>query len=413
MSDGSLTSRKIVLAVTGSIALYKAVLLLRRLTEEGAEIRVVMTSSARQFMTPLTFEVLSRTPVLTDVWRTEGGHMAHLTLTSWADLILVAPATAHVLSKMAHGLADDLLSCLLLASERPVLVAPAMDEGMWRNPATQENLSLLRRRGVQVIEPERGPLASGRIGEGRLATEDAILTAVRAALSPKKDLQGEVVVVTAGPTREFLDPVRFLSNRSSGRMGYALAESARDRGARVILITGPTSLARPHGLDVVDVVTTEEMKKAVESFFKDSTVLLMAAAVNDFQPARRSPQKIKRVTGREKVRPRRRWTVEFVSTEDILKERGAAKGGRVVVGFAAETEDVKKNAFLKLREKNLDLIVANDVTLEGAGFDSETNIVQIFDRAGRGEKLPRMSKRAVSEHILDRVVAIRRRAKSP
>lgn len=407
MTDiGRYAGKTILLGVTGSIAAYKAVSLARRLRAEGAAVNVVMTRTAQRFVGPATFEILTGRPVGTDLFAvapppTRMG-MAHLTLAESADLIVIAPASAHCLAKLAHGLADDLLSTLILAATCPVVAAPAMDGGMWDHPAVRDNVVTLRRRGITVLEPETGLLASGATGQGRLPGEDAILAAMTRAFVAHKDFQGRRVLVTAGPTQEALDPVRFLSNRSSGKMGWALAEAARNRGAQVTLVAGPTALIPPPGVTFVPVVASEEMRKAIASRFPDTDVLIMAAAVADFRPSRAASGKIPKgdagsVGG---------LTVVLEPTPDILLDLTARRSGQVVVGFAAETEDAVERARRKLTAKALDLIVANDVTQPGAGFGTDTNQVTFLDRTGRCEALPLMSKYQVANRILDAVLAL-------
>jgi len=396
-----LTGREIVLGVTGSIACYKAVELLRELIRREASVTVVMTEGARQFITPLTFATLSKRPVLTDLFTLDyGSRIAHVSTAEGADLLLVAPATADILGKFASGLADDLLTNLFLAAHVPVLIAPAMDRQMWQHPAVQENVRRLKERGVRFVGPEVGELASGLYGPGRLAEVSEIVLAVEALLSPQ-DLSGEVVLVTAGPTQEPLDPIRYVSNRSSGRMGYAIAEAALARGAKVILVSGPTALKPPSQVETIFVQTAGEMREAVFKSFPETTIVIKAAAVADYRPARMLPSKLKKTGGA--------FSLEFVPTPDILEELGERKEGRILVGFAAETENVIERAKEKLLKKNLDLIVANDVTKEGAGFGSETNLVTILDREGTVEELPLLSKAEVAHRILDRVVALLRK----
>jgi phosphopantothenoylcysteine decarboxylase/phosphopantothenate--cysteine ligase len=393
---GRFRETTIVLGVTGSIAAYKAVSLARRLMAEGATVQVVMTRTAQRFVGPLTFEALTGRPVFTDLFESS---MPHLALGESADLIAIAPASAHCVAKLAHGFADDLLSALTLAAECPVVVAPAMDGGMWTHPAVRDNVRTLRQRGVTVLEPAVGPLASGRVGKGRLPEEEAILAAISGALHPIKDFQGRRVLITAGPTREALDPVRFISNRSSGKMGWALAEAARDRGAEVVLVAGPTSLPPVSHVSVVPVVTSEEMRKEVITRFTDADVLIMAAAVADFRPAK--PDRGKMPKGRG---PR---VLTLEPTQDILMDLPARRAGQCVVGFAAETGDLIARAQAKLRGKALDLIVANDVTEPGAGFDTDTNRATLLDRAGRCDALPLMSKLDLAHRILDAVLELR------
>ncbi len=400
-----LTGKTIVLGVTGSIAAYKAALLARRLMTEGATVRVVMTHTAQRFVGAVTFEALTGRPVSTDLFPSSvaevgvggGGVMPHLALVDGADLITIAPASAHCVAKLAHGLADDLLTTLVLAAECPVVVVPAMDGGMWTHPAVRANVRTLRQRGVTVLEPEVGPLASRRVGKGRFPDEDAILAAISGALCAK-DFRGRRTLITAGPTQEPLDPVRFLSNRSSGKMGWALAEVARDRGADVVLVAGPTSLAPVPNVAYVPVVTSEEMRKEVVTRFPGTDVLIMAAAVADFRPARPARGKV------PKGRDVRMLALE--PTKDILKELPPRRARQVVVGFAAETGDLVARAKGKLLDKALDLIVANDLTEPGAGFGTDTNRATLLDRAGRCEVLPLMSKHELAHRILDAVLTL-------
>ena len=389
-----LIGKQIVLGVTGSIAAYKAVSLLRTLLREGAVVRVVMTHSATKFVTPLTFEVLSGHPVSTDVFEAHQ-EMKHLSLPAQADAIVIAPATANCLAKVALGLGDDLLSTMLLTSQCPLIVAPAMDGGMWTHPSVIEHVKTLRARGAVVVDPEIGPLASGRIGEGRLAEETAILEAIRTALVPQCDWQGHRVLVSAGPTQEPIDPVRFISNHSSGKMGYAIAEAAQARGAQVVLVTGPTALPVPKGVEVVPVSTAEEMWKALSSRLAWSTTIVMAAAVADFRPRHPASQKIKK-------QGRTGQTIDLERTMDILTSLSAQRTTQLMVGFAAETNDLITHAKEKLTAKGLDLIVANDITIEGAGFGSDQNTATLIDRQGSVTELPLMPKRALADAILNR-----------
>ena len=397
---GPWAGKTLVLGVTGSIAAYKAVSLVRRILEEGATVQVVMTQTAQRFVGPLTFQALTGRPVATDRFDVRPDEnwpdaMAHLALAEHADMIVIAPASAHCLAKLAHGLADDLLSTMALAAECALLIAPAMDGGMWTNPAVRENVRTLRGRGVMVLEPESGPLASGRIGKGRFPEEAAIVAAISGILSARKDFLGSRVLITAGPTQEPLDPIRFLSNRSSGRMGWALAEAARDRGAEVTLVAGPTNLAPPHQVSFVPITTSEELRQAVSVRFAENEVLIMAAAVADFRPVGASSEKIPKVRGR--------LTLAMEPTPDILMDLPGRRSGQVVVGFAAETNQLVKRAKRKLCVKRLDLIVANDVTEPGAGFGTDTNRVTLVEKGGRVESLPLMAKREVAHLILDAV----------
>lgn len=398
--EAGLRDKHILLGVTGSIAAYKSVLMLRRLIEAGARVTVVMTASAQQFITPLTFQVLSRRPVYTSLFD-PSDEIRHLTLAEQVDLILIAPATANIIGKIANGIADDLLTTLVTASRAPMVMAPAMDGDMWTYPVLQRNLSILDGLGVQIVPPEDGPLASGKEGVGRLASEEKILSAVLSRLSRREDLKGETVLVTAGPTQEPIDPVRYLTNRSSGKMGYALARAARWRGARVILVSGPTHLACPGNVERVFVQTAEEMRDAVRRYFPETTLLIMAAAVADYRPRRRADQKLKKDASA--------LFLELEPTPDILSDVCHERGNRIVAGFAAETEDVLNRARAKLERKGLDLIVANDVTQEGAGFDLDTNIVTLMDAHGETTALPKLSKDEVAERILDAIVKLKAR----
>ncbi|HUI53111.1 MAG TPA: bifunctional phosphopantothenoylcysteine decarboxylase/phosphopantothenate--cysteine ligase CoaBC [Terriglobales bacterium] len=397
---------RITLGVTGGVAAYKSAELVRRLQTEGHTVQVVMTRAAREFITPLTFAALSGQKVITDLFANSDGGDAnlesaieHIAVAQRTDLLLVAPATADMLAKFARGLADDFLSTLFLASTAPVVVAPAMNVNMWQHPATQENLAMLRKRGVRIVEPGEGYLACGMTGPGRLAAQEEILKAVQEVLQTGKDLAGETVLVTAGPTCEDLDPVRYITNRSSGKMGYAVAEAAAKRGAKVVLISGPTALETPECVERVDVRTAAEMLRAVEARFAPVTIAVFAAAVADYRPAERAAGKIKRAADE--------LTIRLEANPDILATVARNKGERVVAGFAAETDNVAENARKKLEKKNADLIVANDVTAEGAGFDVDTNVVTIFTRDGREVPLPRLSKAEVAQRILDEVLRVK------
>jgi phosphopantothenoylcysteine decarboxylase / phosphopantothenate---cysteine ligase len=400
----TLIGKRIVLGVTGSIAAYKAVLLLRALLREGACVHVVMTQSAVKFVTPLTFEVLSGHPVSTDLFAAHQ-EMKHLSLPEQADAIVVAPATANCLAKSALGLGDDLLSTLLLTAQCPLIMAPAMDGGMWTHPTVREHVETLRARGTVVVDPTIGLLASGQIGQGRLADEGVILEALQTALAPRQDWRGQRILVSAGPTQEPIDPVRFISNRSSGKMGYALAEAAQARGAQVILVTGPTALPSPKGVEVVSISTAEEMTKALSTRLAWSTVLIMAAAVADFRPKHPVSHKI------TKQGPSDR-TLDLERTTDILSLLSAQRTTQLMVGFAAETTDLIAHAKDKLTAKGLDLIVANDVTTPGAGFGSDQNAATLIDRQGNTTELPLMPKRALADAILSHAQALLRSRES-
>jgi len=396
---------RITLGVTGGVAAYKAAELVRRLQQEGFTVQVVMTRFAREFITPLTFAALSGQKVITDLFAESGGEanlesaIEHIAVAQRTDLLLVAPATADVIAKFARGIADDFLTTLHLASTAPVVLAPAMNVNMWNHPATQENLEMLRARGVHIVQPDEGYLACGMTGPGRLAGQEAIVAAVQEALKVQRDFVGETVLVTAGPTCEDIDPVRYITNRSSGKMGYAVAEAAARRGARVVLISGPTSLDAPAGVERVNVRTALEMQQAVRQHFGKASVGIFAAAVADYRPAEPVSQKIKRSKDVLEIR--------LESNPDILASVAAEKGARLVVGFAAETDRIAENARKKLTAKNADLIVANDVTAEGAGFDLDTNVVTLFARDGRDLLLPKMTKSEVAGRILDEVVRLR------
>ncbi len=392
-----LTGFRVALGVTGGIAAYKACELTSLLKKAGAEVRVVMTQSAREFVTPGTFETLSGNRVSVDLFD-HAWEIEHISLAKWADILVIAPATANVLAKMAHGIADDLLSTVALASPAPVAVAPAMNTVMWNNPANQANMALLSSRGVHVIGPERGLLACGDDDIGRMSEPKDIMTALDVLLNPRRDYEGKKVLVTAGPTREALDPVRYLTNRSSGRMGVALAEAARDRGASVTLVLGPVAIDPPSGVEVVRIETTQDLYDAVVTRAGEFDVVLQAAAPADYRPENPSGRKIKKTGGA--------LTLTFIENPDIAKALGEIKKpGQVLVAFAAETGEGIQNAREKRLKKNADLIVLNDVTQPGAGFDVATNIVTLIDGAGE-EELPLLSKRETADRILDRVLTL-------
>ena len=404
---------KIVLGVTGGIAAYKSAEVVRSLQERGHRVQVVMTANAQRFIAPLTLAALTGEKVITDLFadrsanETLDSSIEHIAVAQQADLLLVAPATADALAKFAHGLADDFLSTMQLAFDGPVVVAPAMNTNMWAHPATVENLRTLASRGVSVVEPGSGDLACGMVGPGRLADLERIVEAVEAALAPRKgDLAGKRVLITAGPTREAIDPVRYLSNRSSGRMGFALAEAARDRGASVELVLGPTRLEPPAGIEVVSVESAEQMRAAVLECFDAADFCLMAAAVADYRIANPSVQKIKKGNGPPRL--------ELEPTPDILHELGERKGAQVLIGFAAETENLRENAVRKLREKNCDFLVANPVgeSGAGAGIDSVENQGVLLAASGDAVELPRSSKIEMAGRIWDAVLAGRALARA-
>jgi phosphopantothenoylcysteine decarboxylase/phosphopantothenate--cysteine ligase len=403
----TLHNKDLILGVTGSIAAYKAVFLLRELTRAGAQVTVVTTAHAERFVGALTFRTLSGRPVLSDLFDPQSTEaVEHVALAERAHALIVAPATANLLAKAAHGIADDFLTTLLLAARCPVLMAPAMDGGMWDHAAVTANVATLRARGVTVLEPDAGALASGLSGRGRLPEADAILEVLERLLAPRRDLAGERVLVTSGPTREPIDPVRYISNRSSGKMGQAVATAALRRGAEVILISGPTTLTPPAGAVYVPVQTAEDMREAALQHLERATIVIKAAAVADYRVKQPSATKIK-------SRKDEGLTLDLAPNPDILKELAARKGRVFLVGFAAETNDVRANAAAKLQAKGVDLLVANDVSVKGIGFDAEDNQVTLLDRWGGAMDLPRMSKLEVADAILDRVVGLRAADRSP
>jgi phosphopantothenoylcysteine decarboxylase/phosphopantothenate--cysteine ligase len=385
---------RIILGVTGSIAAYKAADLASKLRQAGAEVEVAMTPAATRFVTPLTFQSLTGREVVVDMFAAAEAE-AHVEVARRADALVIAPASADCIANLAHGQTPDMVTLTALATTAPVLVAPAMDSQMWANPATQANVETLRGRGYAFVGPMEGRLASGRMGAGRLAETPQIVGALRALLGQSMgDVRGRHIVVSAGPTQEPIDPVRYVGNRSSGKMGFAVAEAARDRGARVTLVTGPVSLETPYGVDRRDVATVEEMLGALRTATADADALVMAAAPADFRPATPADQKIKKAPGRQSL------VVELAKNPDIL---ASLPGGGIRVGFAAETENLAANAVEKIAAKRLDFIVANDVTAAGSGFGTDTNQVTIFHADGRADQLPLMSKYAVAHAILDRI----------
>jgi phosphopantothenoylcysteine decarboxylase/phosphopantothenate--cysteine ligase len=397
---------RITLGVTGGVAAYKAAELVRLLQQDGFTVQVVMTRGAREFVTPLTFAALSGQKVITDLFEksAEGeanleSAIEHIAVAQRTDLLLIAPATADIVARFARGIADDFLTTLYLATTAPVVVAPAMNVNMWNHAATQENIETLRRRGVRIVNPDEGYLACGMTGVGRLAGQQEIVAAVRETLHAQKDLQGQTILITAGPTCEDLDPVRYLTNRSSGKMGYAVAEAAVRRGAKVLLVSGPVNLETPAGVERIDVRTAKEMHRAVAEKFPECSIAIFAAAVADYRPVETAGEKIKR--NREML------SLMLEPTPDILASVASRKGVAIVVGFAAETQNVAENARKKLAAKSADLIVANDVTAEGAGFDHDTNIVTLFSRDGRDLPLPKLSKAEVAQRILDEILRLK------
>ncbi len=400
---------KIALGVSGGIAAYKAAEILRLLQDRGLQVQVVMTRAAQEFVRPLTFAALSGQKVITEMFPTtaESGSadsaIEHIGVAESIDALLVAPATADILAKFAHGIADDFLSTLFLATTAPVVIAPAMNVNMWNHAATQANLKMLRARGVRVVEPGSGYLACGMLGPGRLAANETIVAAALETLGATQDFAGETVLITAGPTREPIDPVRYISNRSSGKMGYALAEAALRRGARVILVSGPTALTPPAGLEFLPVETAAQMRDIVLAHVAEATVIIKAAAVSDYRPQSAAAQKIKRKTA---------FQLDLEPTADIVAELGAHKQGQIVIGFAAETENVLENARKKLSSKSLDAIVANDVSQPGIGMDSDRNAVTIITPTEVVD-VPESSKRDVAGHILDVIQRLRAHRPAP
>ena len=388
-----LKNKVIVLGISGGIAAYKAADLASKLVQSGAVVKVVMTWEATQLVQPLTFQALTGNPVVTDMFEPAPlSAITHVSLADEADIIAIVPATANIISKMAAGIADDILTCTVLATKAPIVIAPAMHNNMYINPVTQDNISKLKARGFTVIPAAHGRLASGSIGYGRLPEITEIMGIIQQTLGKKGDLAGKRIVVTAGGTQEAIDPVRYITNNSSGKMGYAVAEAARDRGATVTLITTPTGLSPVAGVDVINIRSAQQMKEAVVKATVKTDALLMVAAVADYMPKTTATQKIKKGAGG--------LTLELVKTPDILSE---VKGKFIKVGFAAETQDLISNAQKKLTGKGLDIIVANDVSAKGSGFGSETNKVTILKKDGKPEDLPLMSKREVAEKILDNV----------
>ena len=389
-------NKTIVLGITGSIAAYKGAEIASQLTQAGAKVNVIMTKEAIQFISPVTFRAITGRPVVTEMFDLASEFsIEHVSLAKAADIVVIAPATANIIAKLAAGIADDMLCCTVLATKAPVVIAPAMETNMYDNPVTQDNLSKLKARGSVIIGPATGWLASGKEGLGRLADINDIIGNIRQILGRGGDLAGKHIVVTAGGTQEPIDPVRYISNRSSGKMGYALAEAARDRGATVSLITAPVSLTEPAGVEVIKVGTAQEMYQAVEDVAPRADALIMAAAVADYRPKSAAQDKIKKG---EAV-----LTLELEYTPDILC---SVKGNFIKVGFAAESSNLVENAKQKLQQKGLDLIVANDITADDSGFGTDTNRVTIIDREGKIDSLPLLPKREAAAKVLDRVVGL-------
>ena len=396
-----LQGKKIVLGVTGCIAVYKAAELVRQLVKLGADVHIVMTESALQFMAPLTFQTLTGNPVITELFKLyEERTIGHITMAQRGDLLVVAPATANIIGKAASGIGDDILSTVLLATRTPVLFAPAMNEAMWDNPVMQRNVSTLKAIGRHFVDPGCGDLACGDHGMGRLADIADIVDEIEGMLSPT-DYMGTTALVTAGPTQEFIDPVRFISNPSSGKMGYAIARALRHRGAEVVLVTGPTTLTAPRGVQVVQVLSAQEMAAAVDKHFPAADVVIKSAAVADYRPRVVAMHKVKKRDGAPRL--------DLERTTDILADLGKKKGSRILVGFAAETQDVLANARMKLEQKNLDLIVANDVGGSESTFGSDMNKVTLLLPGGDCVDVPAMNKQDLAHRILDCVAGIRKR----
>jgi len=400
---------KVALGVTGGIAAYKAAEIVRLLQDRGIRVQVVMTRAAQEFVRPLTFAALSGEKVITGMFSSGDEHqpnidsaIEHIAVAQSIDALVVVPATADVLAHFAQGIATDFLTTLYLATTAPVVVAPAMNVNMWNHAATQANLEILRQRGVRVVEPDAGYLACGMTGPGRLADNEAIVTAVLHALGASQDLEGETVLITAGPTREKIDPVRYLTNRSSGRMGYALAEAALRRGARVLLVSGPTTVTPPGAAEVTKVESAEDMREAVLKLLPQASIVIKTAAVSDYRP---------KATAGQKIKHKGPMTLELEATTDILKELAQRKESQIVVGFAAETENVLENARQKLMRKNLDAIVVNDVSREGVGFDSDRNAVTIITRSDVID-VPATTKWEVAQRVLDQIARLRQQRKA-
>jgi phosphopantothenoylcysteine decarboxylase/phosphopantothenate--cysteine ligase len=398
-----LKNKTVILGVTGCIAAYKSAELVRQLSVLGADVWVAMTDEATKLVTPLTFRTLSGNPVITDLFSEDLANIPipHISLSKKADLIVVAPATANILAKAAQGIADDPLTTIILSAKCPVMFAPAMNTAMWENEATKENVRILRSRGFKFVGPERGPLACGDEGYGRMSPVETIIEEIKKELLPGQDLIGTRMIVTAGPTREAIDPVRFISNRSSGKMGYAIAEEAAKRGAKVTLISGPTDLERPSGMEHINVESSDEMREAVEERFGRVDAVIMAAAVADFTPSEKNPHKLKKS---DRIR-----SIELRETTDILKELGKKKKGQILIGFSLETEDLTDNSMAKLRDKNLDMIVANDVS----ALEADTNAVSLLFVDGTRMELEKTEKRKVAGKILDSLVVLLKPVKRP
>ncbi len=396
-----LAGKNITVGVTGGIAVFKTAQLVSSLKAGGAGLQVIMTRSAQEFVRPLTFQVLSGNPVRTDLFEADRGSVQHIELAAWPDLIVIAPATANILGKAAAGIGDDLLSTVIMAATCPVLFCPAMNVNMYNNAVVQRNIATLRDLGYKFIEPGTGRLACGAEGQGRLADLDQIIEEIEGLLILRKDMVGLTVMVTAGPTVEPIDPVRYLTNRSSGKMGYAVAGAAAARGAKTLLISGPTALKPPCGIELINVETAAQMYNAVIDRFANVDMVVKTAAVADYRPKEAVAQKIKKHNGP--------MSLELVRNHDILAELGKRKNKQILVGFAAETNDLERNSLRKAQDKNLDLLVANDINQAGAGFGSDTNIVKFVYRGGDIKQMPLMDKKELAHRILDEALAVRRK----
>lgn len=393
-----LKGKNVLVGVTGGIAAYKVVDVISQLKKRGAEVFVIMTKEAQEFIKPLTFQTISQNLVITEMFSTpRTWEVEHISLAEKADVFLIAPATANIIGKIANGIADDMLTTTVIATKSKVVFAPSMNVNMFENPITQQNLDILRKAGYYIIDPEEGLLACGDSGKGRLPSTDTIIDELEYVLT-KKDFKGKKILVTAGPTQEAIDPVRFITNHSSGKMGYAIAKAGSNRGGEVVLITGPTYLQPPRRVKVVKVKSAVEMKEAVFKEFQEAEIIIKAAAVADYRPACIADQKIKKDDSNLKI--------EMVRNPDILAELGRQKGNRILVGFAAETQDIIKNARDKLVKKGLDMIIANDLTVEGSGFGTDTNIVQIITANGEIKKYEKMGKIELAHIILDKIFCL-------
>ncbi|NLM43293.1 MAG: bifunctional phosphopantothenoylcysteine decarboxylase/phosphopantothenate--cysteine ligase CoaBC [Clostridiales bacterium] len=394
-----LKNKNIVLGVTGGIAAYKACDLVSRLVKAEANVDVIMTQNATKFINPLTFQSLSSNQVIVDMFKEpKYWEIQHISLAKKADLFIIAPATANIIGKIANGIADDMLTTTVMATKAPVVFAPAMNCNMYENPILQSNIERLKALGYKFIEPSKGRLACGDMGIGKMAEPDVIESYINSMLDRKKDFAGKTIIVTAGPTREAIDPVRYISNHSTGKMGYAIAQKAMARGAKVYLISGPTILKAPEGVQLISVNSAKDMQKRIMEHYDEANIVIMSAAVADYAPAISHQQKMKK--DNEKL------SIELVKNPDILYELGKIKGDKILVGFAMETQDLIENAKEKVIKKNLDFIVANDLYTEGAGFGTDTNVVKIIDRKGNVDSLPKMTKLDLADLILDRILKL-------